>query len=76
MSSSNAMFEAPSVYFQDVNEQAAHVKIDHVSRRCRPGWTDVLATDVLARTFWPRTFWPPILKKRTFWPNLLYMYLL
>ena len=29
---SNAMFEASSVYFQCVNEQAAHVKIDHVSR--------------------------------------------
>ena len=33
ISSSNAMFEASSVYFQCVNEQAAHVKIDHVSRR-------------------------------------------
>ena len=31
------MFEAPSVYFQNVNERAAHVKIDRVSRRCRPG---------------------------------------
>ena len=27
------MFEASSVYFQCVNERAAHVKIDHVSRR-------------------------------------------
>ena len=27
MSSSDAMFEASSVYFQYVNEQAAHVKI-------------------------------------------------
>ena len=26
-----------SVYFQDVNERAAYVKIDHDSRRCRPG---------------------------------------
>ena len=32
-----AMFEASSVYFQHVNERAAKVKIDHVSRRCRPG---------------------------------------
>ena len=37
MSSSDAMFEASSVYFQYVNERAIHVKIDHVSRRCRPG---------------------------------------
>ena len=36
MSSLQAMFKASPVYFQDVNEQAAHVKIDHVSRRCRP----------------------------------------
>ena len=28
MPSSDATFEAPSVYFQCVNEQAAHVKID------------------------------------------------
>ena len=28
MSSSDAMFEAPSVYYQSVNEQAAHVNID------------------------------------------------
>ena len=28
MSSSDATFEAPSVYFQYVNERAAHVKID------------------------------------------------
>ena len=33
MSSSNAMFEASSVCFQYVNERAAHVKIDRVSRR-------------------------------------------
>ena len=32
MSSSDAMFEALSVCFQYVNEQAAHVKIDCVSR--------------------------------------------
>ena len=28
------MFEASSVYFQCVNEQAAHVKIDGVSHCC------------------------------------------
>ena len=32
MSSSDAMFESSSVYFQCVNERAADVKIDHVSR--------------------------------------------
>ena len=37
MSSSDAMFEASSVYFQNVNEQAAHVKIDRISHRCRLG---------------------------------------
>ena len=37
MFSSDAMFEASSVYFQYVNERAAHVKIDCVSRRGRPG---------------------------------------
>ena len=37
MSSSDAMFEASSVYFQYVNERYAHLKIDCVSRRCRPG---------------------------------------
>ena len=37
MSSSEAMFEALSVYLQYVNERADHVKIDRVSRRCRPG---------------------------------------
>ena len=37
MSSSDAMFEASSVYFQHINERAADVKIDRVSRRCRPG---------------------------------------
>ena len=53
------MFEAPSVYFQCVNERAAHVKIECVSRQCPPGpmdgrfghgrfGQDVLATDVLA----------------------------
>ena len=31
MSSSNAMFEASSVYFQYVNERAAHVKLDRAS---------------------------------------------
>ena len=30
MSSSDAVFEAPSVYFQYVNDRAAHVKIDRV----------------------------------------------
>ena len=34
MSSSVAMFEASSVYFQYVNERADHVKIDRASRRC------------------------------------------
>ena len=37
MSSSDALFEASSVYFQYIHERAAHVKIDRVSRRCRPG---------------------------------------
>ena len=37
MSSSDAIFEASSVYFQYGNERGAHVKIDRVSRRCRPG---------------------------------------
>ena len=37
MSSSDAMFEASSVYFQYVNKQAANVKIDRVSRGCQPG---------------------------------------
>ena len=37
MSSLDAMFEASSVYFQSVNEQATRVKIDRVSRLCRPG---------------------------------------
>ena len=31
------MFEASPVYFQRVNERAAHVKIDRVSRWCRHG---------------------------------------
>ena len=38
MSSWDAMFEASSVYFRYVNERDAHVKIDRVSSRCRPGW--------------------------------------
>ena len=37
MSSSDAMFEASSMYLHCVNERAAHVKIDCVSRWCRPG---------------------------------------
>ena len=39
MSSSDAtcMFEASSTYFQCVNERDSHVKLDRVSRRCRPG---------------------------------------
>ena len=37
MSSLHAMFKASSMYFQDVNERAAHVRIDRVSRRFRPG---------------------------------------
>ena len=31
-----AMFEATSVYFQYVNEQAAYVKKDRISCKCRP----------------------------------------
>ena len=34
MFSSDAMFEASPVYFQYVNERAAHLKINRVSRRC------------------------------------------
>ena len=34
MSPSDATFEASSDYFQSVNERAAHVKIDAVSRLC------------------------------------------
>ena len=37
MSSSDTMFEASSMYFQYANEKAGYVKIDRVSRRCRPG---------------------------------------
>ena len=37
MSSSDAMFEALSVYFQCVIDRAAHVKIDRFSRLCKPG---------------------------------------
>ena len=37
ISSSDATFEALSECFQFVNERAAHVKIDRVSRQCRPG---------------------------------------
>ena len=33
MSLLDAMFEASSAYFQYVNKQAAHVKIDRVSRQ-------------------------------------------
>ena len=36
MSSLDAMFEASPVHFQCVNEGAAHVKKDHVSRWYRP----------------------------------------
>ena len=36
ISTSDAMFEASSVYFKYVNERAAHVKIDRVYRWCRP----------------------------------------
>ena len=34
MTSSDAMFEASCVYFQYVNQRAAHVKIDSDSCRC------------------------------------------
>ena len=37
MSSSDAMFEASSVCFPYVNEHGAHVKVDRVTLRCRPG---------------------------------------
>ena len=37
MYASDAMFEAASLYFQYVNQHAAPVKIERVSRRCRPG---------------------------------------
>ena len=37
MSSLDTMFIASPVYFQYVNERAAHVKIDHDSRLCGPG---------------------------------------
>ena len=37
MSPSDTRFEASSVYFQYVNERAALVKIDRVSRRCHLG---------------------------------------
>ena len=37
MSSMDSMFIASSVFFQYVNDRASHVKIDRVSRRCRPG---------------------------------------
>ena len=37
ISSWNAMFEASSVYFQCINEWAAHVKIDPVFCWCGPG---------------------------------------
>ena len=47
MSSSDAMIEASSVYFQYVNEEAAHVKIDRVSRRCRPGHSKSLMSVVV-----------------------------
>ena len=36
MSSLDRMFKCVPVYFQDVNERAAHVKIDRDSRRCQP----------------------------------------
>ena len=40
MSSLDAMFEASSVYFQYVNERAAHVKVDRVSHRVST-WAEV-----------------------------------
>ena len=36
MSSLDAMFEASPVYFQYINERAAHLEIDRVYHRCRP----------------------------------------
>ena len=41
------MFEALSVYFQSVNEQAAHVKIDRVSRWCDLGHSKSLISLVI-----------------------------
>ena len=41
------MFEASSVYFQCVNERDAHVKIDRVSRWCRPGYSKSLISLVI-----------------------------
>ena len=41
------MFEASSVYFQCVNECAAHVKIDRVSCWCRPWQSKSLTSSVV-----------------------------
>ena len=41
------MFEASSVYFQYVNERAAHVKIDRDSRRYRPERNNSLISPVV-----------------------------
>ena len=41
------MFEASYVYFQCVNEPAAHVKINRVSRWCDPGYSKSLISLVI-----------------------------
>ena len=41
------MFEASSVYFQCVNEDVAHIKIDLVSRWCEPGHSKSLISPVV-----------------------------
>ena len=43
MSSSDAMFEALSVYLHYANERATHVKIDHDSRPCDLGHSKSLS---------------------------------
>ena len=40
-------FKLSSVYFQHVNERAAHVKIDHDPRQCRPGPSNSLISPVV-----------------------------
>ena len=47
MSSSGAMFEASSVYFQYGNERAAHLKIDRVSCRVDLGRNESLISHVV-----------------------------
>ena len=54
MSSSYAMFQASSVYFQYENEQAAHVKIDLASRsvvHCPLCVANIYLVDTVEATF-------------------------